>query len=323
MRNVNFSFDKVSIILRTKAYISEYMNKEYQYERIMTKNLEFLQKNKLIEEDLKYSKLYHYHFQLLDGIDFQFMPKYQGKQEYKSKNELSGEETRLIVYFDRDNFFRFEFNPNNTDIKVISEFLKFIVREHGLRIQDVFISRLDMAIDYPVKLDLLTIEADKASCFGLLGKRSKGVQTNYQGSKSSDISFKIYDKKAELESRKLSCLYDEQTRIELTNSIGFRLDENEFQNYFERLCFSIYPIKTGDAFFNCILRLVSRDGIASVLGEFEKTSRAKYRKLIKEYESKLDFIHPSKVYDKYFSTTWEEFKKNLIDSMGFSRTGEV
>lgn len=323
MRNINFSFDKVSIILRTKAYISEFMNKEYQYEKIMAKNLEFLQKSKLIEENLKYSPLYHYHFQLIDGIGFQFMPKFQGKKELKSKNDLTGEESRLVIYFDRDNFFRFEWNPNNTDIKVISDFLKFIVHEHGLRIVDVFISRLDMAIDYPVKLDLLTIEAEKASCYGILGKRSKGPQTNYQGSKSSDISFKIYDKKEELENKGLKCLYPEQTRIELTNSIGFRLDEKEFDNYFQRLNFSIYPIRTGDAYFDLILRCVSRDGLASTLGVFEKQTRTKYRKLIKEYESKLDFIHPSKIYEKYFAVNWEQFKNNLIESMGFCRAGEA
>lgn len=317
MKEIKLSIDKVSIIIKTKAYIKEFLSKQYQTRKAVEKMVSYLQRNNLIKEDVKYSKLYYFHFSLIEDIDLQFLPKFQGREVLTQVNQFTGEEKRIIIRFDRDNFIRLEWNPNNTDIRKIANLLKFIAYEFYIQPSNLDISRLDIAIDYPVKFDLITIEADNSLSFALVGKKSTGVQTNYQGSRSSDIFFRIYDKKAELERQGIKVEQEYLTRFELINSSGFSVEQEKIDNHFEKLRFSSYPIQTDDEILNLILRCSARDGIASVLGGFHRNTRLKYRKLIKAYERHLYFEHPSKIYDEEFLSQWKAFQNSIYEAFGF------
>ena len=99
----------------------------------------------------------------------------------------------------------FDFNPNKVPYGVFTEIIRRL-RDGSLHVS---ITRYDVAFDFPVPRDHVTLIPNDRQCYKLFRDSLKGV-TEYQGERSNHNAMKLYDKTKE------SSLAVPVTRCEIT-----------------------------------------------------------------------------------------------------------
>ncbi len=104
----------------------------------------------------------------------------------------------------------FDFNPNKVPADWLSSII-CILRDGSLKVEIV---RYDVAFDFPISREDVTLLANDRQSYKLFREASKGI-TEYQGDRSSHNAMKLYDKTKE------SGLSVPVTRCEITVGSGF------------------------------------------------------------------------------------------------------
>jgi hypothetical protein len=204
---------------------------------------------------------------------------------------------------------RIEYNPcklQNFDV------LSMVINGLGSNVlKGSTITRLDVAIDYPFRINPLQFYSLRKRKSGYFSEKGFGIQTIYLGSKSSGIFYRIYDKKTQLKQvENVDILEDNLWRVEAQDRRGFYFLQ-EVKNFFvsggkdDLVYVQIPEIKKGfDIFFN---DFCARYGVAAALSYLSVEAR-RYKLANMEM---LD-LSPARDFDDQFPFLWSKFKQQLL-----------
>lgn len=207
---------------------------------------------------------------------------------------------------------RVEYNPNNSNLDEIKPFLSYCHRQNS----PVRISRLDIAIDYPVKL-----KPEFVLCSGVrksfLALGNEGIETVYFGSRNSKNYFRIYNKAKELKEVHNQEIQGDLWRIELENKESFLLSEDtpNYTKVFEKILLLDGGSSTGDWLLDLIKLNAINFGLTSVLNSMPSTTKKRYKKLLSEKLNCVDIEHPSQVCEREFYNCFNKIKIDIFNSL--------
>ena len=174
--------------------------------------------------------------------------------------------------------FRMEFNPS----KITSEQTQWLKDRIIYVLDDVGITRLDLAFDCDFDLSLFNFEFKSALKSSEHKDRTGKIETMYFGSRNSDIYYRIYNKKLELK-EKQDVIIDEpilwRYEIEMKNAdtiekiIDYKLpifDDKRIIQY------DVDSLPVNDSLI--ITGLLAKP---ELMGRLSKNTRTKYRKMLK------------------------------------------
>lgn len=201
---------------------------------------------------------------------------------------------------------RVEFNPNkfNQGNKLHHFFYLF---EKWLKVGNV--SRIDWAFDFGFQVDPLCFyDKGKHKNSVFFGKKGKGAETVYIGSRSSDVQFRIYNKKLELAECQEKIVEGDWWRCECTerNSRLFLCSKKVLTNPFRNLLYFQIPKKTeGLQFF--FWHFASQYGIQSAFS-YLKVNNFKYLKDKLEPDENLNM---KKLFEDQSNQVWKDFQEEI------------
>lgn len=278
------------------------------------------------------SKCYMKHMRTVSGIDFQFAPIYPIKKKIGQTIIEDEDEDQNIIeivkneysYYEPDYSLRFEYNPNKQDIltikPVIDDFKKYLLEMNQSNLKQMIkISRIDVAVDYPVELNPCFILADKMIT-SFLAMQNKGIQTVYFGTRASKNYFRIYNKRAELLKKQNIAINNPLWRIELEHKEPFLIHEKPIRLYdiFKRIKLFSTVQKTGDFNFDNFLFKVQHLGLKAVLGEAPRATAYRYKERIENF--KLNIEHPSEVFRLSALKPWDAEKQKILGLFGLDES---
>lgn len=174
--------------------------------------------------------------------------------------------------------FRMEFNPS----KITSEQSKWLKDKVIYILDDVGITRLDLAFDCDFDLSAFNFEFKNAVKSSVFRGRTGKIETMYYGSRNSDAYYRIYDKKLELQEKQDTVIDDPvlwRYEIELKNA-GFIERVLDFNlPIFDDKRIIQYEIDTLPV--NDALMVAGLLAKPELMGKLSKYARTKYRKLMK------------------------------------------
>ncbi len=303
------SIDKISLLLRTE-YLNNAPDRERRALLLVSTINDYLKEHKLIKESFV-SQGYHFHKKLVGDIDFQFLPKYSAKKVLEHKTE-NGEDERQIYYVNRNYLFRFEYNPNKGNLEEIEDFLRFISNRYKVNVNGIKISRVDIAIDYAMNIDLSLISNTGNRLTRIISNHN-GIQSVYFGSGNSKNQIRIYNKKEEIEAKqKEKCEHEYLYRVEFQYRADFPLNIDTFDNVFKKLSFFDSIEKTGDNYLDLVLFKAKHCGLKTVLNEFPKYQRHRLNKQLQDILACKNFEHPSKIFDRDIQRVWYDWKNKFL-----------
>lgn len=191
------------------------------------------------------------------------------------------------VYYSYDNInssamgkrnFRMEFNPS----KINSEQVKWLKDNVLYILDDVGITRLDLAFDCDFDLSTYTFEFKNSLKSSVFRGRTGKIETMYHGSRNSDAYYRIYDKKLELHEKQDIVIDDPilwRFEVELKNAhfienmIDFGLPVFDDKRIIQ---YDIDSLPVNDALM--ITGLLEKP---ELMGKLTKYGRTKYRKMMK------------------------------------------
>ena len=265
---------------------------------------------------------YRYHYRFKCGVDLQFAPVFGiNKRLYDSdflKTEKEKERGYAVSVDDSEYGFRLEWNPNKNDIREMKKFLYPLRVSSLCRIEtlNLFkINRIDVAIDYPVRLNPKFILADKLrKCFIAVG--NDGVETVYHGARASHVFFRIYDKAKELLEKSGEDIGRDLWRVELEYKEHFKPlygIPDGICKAFEKLRI-LKGITTDDLFLEMVLLSANQFGLKDILQRMPKRTRYRYKKKIESLRE--DIVHPSEVCRCDFKYVFEREMSKIKDAFG-------
>lgn len=174
--------------------------------------------------------------------------------------------------------FRMEFNPS----KITSEQITWLKDKVLYILDDVGITRLDLAFDCDFDLSTFSFEFKNSLKSSVFRSRTGKIETMYFGSRTSDSYYRVYDKKLELQ-EKHDITIDEpilwRYEMELKNAdfiekiVDFGLpifDDKRIIQY------DVDSLPVNDALM--IAGLIEKP---ELMGKLTKYARTKYRKMMK------------------------------------------
>lgn len=304
------------------------------------------------------TELYLRHYRFKNGVDMQISPRFPVRVRIDDDGyikafgtALDEERGYIDEYYDPEYSVRLEFNPNKNDLREISPILLFFKQiDKDIPYQDfIKISRLDIAIDYPLEINPALIDA-KGLRKGFVAYGSNGIETVYFGSRESAYYFRIYDKKKELlkrnkldlsryqreleeyefyrrqggfkgeapEKPEVLSLPDYLWRVELEFKEPFFLGSFPESVYkqFDRLKFFAGGQKTGNWMLDIVLYMASQFQLKGVLAMMPRRTAYTYR------ETLLNFLDrsiepPAYVFNRQFSQVWNTEVDKILYSFGY------
>lgn len=271
------------------------------------------------------TKLYEYHKRLKGGIDLQAIAKYGVKHRVKDRgyveafgDDLDKENGYITEYIDSDYNIRIEWNPNKGNITEVMAFLQDIAsaQKHIDLSRLIKITRLDVAIDYPMLLNPALIECRKMRKYFIAGGKD-GVETLNFGALRSKYFFCIYDKKKEyFQQQKSYYAGDYLWRFELRCHEAFSFEDlPDLYEVWRRLDIFESGKSTGDHVFDMLLFYGKQFGMSSVFKPLPRSTANRYRKIYQEFCSS-PMRHPSQVYLEQMYPAWGNFCNQLREVFG-------
>lgn len=304
------------------------------------------------------TELYSQHYRLKDGIDLQISPRFPVRTKISEEGylELWGtalDQSRgyMTEYLDPDFSVRIEYNPSKSDIRVVYKLLNVFRSLVNLPFHEfVKVSRLDIAIDYPVSLDPLLVSCKGVRSGGLFWGASGDPETLYLGSGSSAFYFRVYDKRKETLARQnkvvnrylrekeeydfkksvgVECLPPECPefeplpanlwRIELEYKEPFFLSDffpSEIHDRLNRLELFAGANRSDDWQLQFMVHMVERWGIKAALSYLPPATRKRWKdRLVSVLISEIE--HPASVFTRQFPAIWEAEKSRILYALGY------
>lgn len=167
---------------------------------------------------------------------------------------------------------RIEFNPS----KVSCDDVDFIRNKITKNLEDIRVSRLDIAIDFRENLSKFTVIPKTAKKQTIITDACGNVETRYIGARTSSNMLRIYNKAKEIKDKTNENVEGDLWRVE------FELKQSETKTW--ETCCSNYDIIFTDyedcSFIDrCILEKLEE--LPEHWGNLTKNTRTKYRKLMR------------------------------------------
>jgi hypothetical protein len=279
------------------------------------------------------SKCYMKHMRTVSGIDFQFAPIYPIKKKIGQTIIEEEDEDQNIIeivkneysYYEPDYSLRFEYNPNKQDILSIKplrdSFKHYLLEMNQSNLKQMIkISRIDVAVDYPVEIDPCFILADKMQTCFTASNSKQGIKTVYFGRRASKNYFRIYDKRYELLREQNIAINNPLWRIELEHKEPFFINEKPIHLYdvFKRLRLFSTVQKTGDFNFDNFLFKVQHFGLKAVLSEAPERTAYRYKSRMQECQ--LNIEYPAEVFRLSGLKPWDVEKQKILGLFGLDES---
>lgn len=280
----------------------------------------------------KQSSHYSYTIQLPIGVYLEFGRNKNARLLHKLEYYGPYREDDPIRYhsiyetYETASQMRIEWNPNKTDISIMKHFFRFISYASGFDpLNDIKISRMDVAVDVSHEVDLCMVTSTKNVDQNTYTDRSGGI-TKYIGSTASGTFTRTYNKKEEL--RKKSKIIHPNDHFYRFESVrkkdkGFFLgdDDEACKDMFDKILIidSEKLLKCDDLLiksFFTIARLtdVHFDAVVNEsMKGCERTKVWRLKKKFRQYEKSTQ-LHPSVIFNKQFNSVWKKFKNNFLSS---------
>lgn len=213
---------------------------------------------------------------------------------------------------------RVEFNPNKSNLKPFALFSSCL-KQHAFHTARV--SRLDVAIDYAMYLNLLCWNCSNTSV-GNTWTNNNIPKTKYFGSRESDIQIRIYDKTYEILKQQKIKLGFELWRIEaqiksIKGEAMHLVRDEDISNFnpFERLTFydQYGFINVGQGTYSLFVDSARAYGISHAASKLNYNTRKKYLQQLKNDMQPLPFHTPEEIYNLYFSKVYVKFLNRLFE----------
>lgn len=369
LTGVTCSVDRLTLLLKVPSLCLFYENATEQETEMRVKavnefhSLMFKQFRNLLKPDVVQgdrTELYQRHYRLRENIDLQVSPRFPVRVRIDDDgyikaygNGLDEKRGYIDEYYDPEYCVRIEYNPNKSDLRIISLLLVFFKELVDLPVNEfIKVSRLDVAIDYPYNLNPTLIYA-RGLRKGFLAYGSEGIETVYFGSPQSACYFRIYDKKKELlHNDKVSWsryerlrleydflegqskgsgivpekpasleLPDDLWRIELEYKEPFFIGNTFPKNLwhqFDRLNFFFGGKKTGDWKLDLILYVASQFQIKGVLSMLPWDTRKRYFNKLLSFLDDRSIDRPSDVFNRQFPAVWKTETDKILYAFGYT-----
>ena len=303
------------------------------------------------------TELYLRHYRFKNGVDLQISPRFPVKVRIDDEGyikvfgtALDEERGYIDEYYDPEYSVRLEFNPNKNDLREISPILLFFKQLDDIPYQEfIKVSRLDIAIDYPLEINPALIDA-KGLRKGFVAYGSNGIETVYFGSRESAYYFRIYDKKKELfkknkldlaryqreleeyefykrhggftgeapERPEILDLPEHLWRVELEFKEPFFLGQfpESIYTQFDRLKFFAGGQKTGDWILDMVLYVASQFQLKGVLAMMPRTTAFRYKQMLLNFFDR-SIQPPAYVFNRQFPEVWKTEFEKILYSFGY------
>lgn len=177
--------------------------------------------------------------------------------------------------------FRMEFNPSKITLEQ-SEWLKSRII---YILDDVGVTRLDLAFDCDFDLSAFSFEYSSALKTNEIRSRTGKIETMYFGSRNSNFFYRIYDKKVELKDKQDILISDPilwRYEIEMKNAdIIDKMIQYEFPVFDDK---RIIQYDVDSLSVNDNLMVTGLLVKPQLMDKLSKNSRTKYRKLMKNLD---------------------------------------
>lgn len=219
------------------------------------------------------------------------------------ENETGNERKYITIYiepynpkwaFIRFSLFKHPYGRLNyaSAKKVLSKLFMFCSSSY-LVSSHVFVTRLDIAIDKQVSIRELWFDSPRAQVSILIFNRKGQLESVYLGNNRSDNQARIYDKAAQLKSKRHKHLSEKQLlRVEFSYKpdccIDMVFDKINLVSKLES--FSVYnarAIKNARILCDETWGIAQHVGIKSILQSMDQSSRRKMRTQLKPFRKKL------------------------------------
>lgn len=213
---------------------------------------------------------------------------------------------------------RVEFNPNKAELKPFA-FFGSVFKLHAF--YNARVSRLDIAVDYAMYLNLLCWICSNTSLSKLFCNSSI-PRTKYFGSPESDVQIRIYDKAFALFKEHKIELGFELWRVEaqvkrIKGDDMFLCEDKAIAAYnpFSRLSFydQYGFINLGQGPYALFVECAKAWGIEHTLPMLNYRTRIKYLEQLKSDMPALPFYTPSEIYELYFLKVYIKLVNRLIE----------
>lgn len=175
---------------------------------------------------------------------------------------------------------------------ILQKLFKFCSYNY-LQANHVYVKKIDIAIDKNVNIRFLWFDKSRAQVSILVFNRKGELETIYLGKNSSDKQSRIYDKNAQLKSRKHKHLADKKLlRIEFSYRPDCRIDKvfEEINLINELKSFSVYKakaVKNAKIFSDEVWSIIQYVGLKAVLQSMTQSNRRRARTQLKGCKTKL------------------------------------
>lgn len=317
------SIDRVSFLIFSPSFCL-YQENEAEA-RINRDNVKFMNKAilNLLKLDDEFpqgqsTRLFLHHYRTKQGVDLQLGSKLPITKKLKDEFLIDTYGTTDVhnsqKYIHECSYYgiRIEYNPNNCNLDEVKPFLSYCNRSKS----PVRISRIDIAIDYPVKL-----KPEFILCSGMrksfLALGNEGIETAYFGSRNSKNYFRIYNKRKELQENQGIEIESDLWRIELENKESFLISENtpNYRKVFEKIILLDGGSSTGDWLLDLIKLNAINYGLTSVLNSMPSATKKRYRKILSQKLNCVGVEHPSQVCDREFKNCFNKIKLDIFNSL--------
>ena len=217
---------------------------------------------------------------------------------------------------EHNNTVRIEFNPNNADAYYLAPIFAALKKQS---IKTARVSRLDIAVDYAAYLNPLSWYIKLLSCWSKYGK-NENIQTLNFGAATSDRKIRIYNKQAEVKSKKGVDLPFDFWRVEaeVTGIKGgsFRLNDLKTVSkydpfvgleYYDPFSFEL----KGQGVYNLFVHTCRAYGVDFAASQLERHTRNKYLDRLSSDSELFPFNRPSDIYSNIFPGLYKKFIADL------------
>ncbi len=271
------------------------------------------------------TRLYKYHIRCND-VDIQLCTKYGVKTKIDDLGYIEAfgdDEDKLkgYVYEWFNNLYniRLEWNPNKVDIGGVSRILDLFRRVFSSYVEDVFckITRIDLAFDYPEPLNpaFFTLSRSRK---GNTVWGSRGIETQYIGTRRSVNNLVVYDKKREYK-EKFNTLYSgpHLWRVELRHMGNWFIQSPpDFLSILSQIDIFDSGLSLGDWQLDLVLMGAQHWGVKSILNMMPVNTRKRYVSRLRERPVPVE--HPLTLFARSGGRAWGSVYSDILSSFGFS-----
>jgi hypothetical protein len=222
----------------------------------------------------------------------------------KNDNNEHCDQKYMTLYIDptdhKKAFVRFELNKHPYELMhymLVKQYLDTLFRSceiNYLQAKFMRVTRIDIAIDKEISLRNLWFNRNRSQCSMIVHNRKGVLETVYLGDKRSEIKVRIYDKVAQLKSRRHKHNeYHSLLRVEFCFKPNCKINETfqciDLPGQLEGFCiYKAKAIKSAKILSDEVFSLIEHVGIKSILQSMHQSDR---RQILKQLEPfKTQFV---------------------------------